>query len=73
MEDQINIMQTREMLEIVNIVVPILNKKERAQLTRFCAKALYRYKKEECMQYFDIRYKKEEYPNGLPMEDASNE
>ena len=60
MEDQINIMQTREMLEIVNIVVPILNKKERAQLTLFCAKALYRYKKEE-------------YPNGLPMEDSANE
>ena len=57
MKDQINIMQTREMFEIVNIVVPILNKKEHAQLTLFCAKVLYRYKKEE-------------YPNGLPMEES---
>ena len=51
MEDQINIMQTREMLEIVNIVVPILNKKERAQLTLFCAKALYRYKKRRISEW----------------------
>lgn len=57
MKDQINIMQTREMFEIVNIVVPVLNKKEREQLTRFCAKVLYRCKKEEC-------------PNGLPMEET---
>ena len=54
MEDQINIMQTREMLEIVNIVVPILNKKEHAQLALLCAKVLQRYEKEV-------------YPNGLPM------
>ena len=56
MEDQINIMQTREMLEIVNIVVPILNKKEHAQLMLF-------------FFFFLNRYRKEEYPNGLRMED----
>lgn len=57
MKDQINIMQTREMLEIVNCVVPILNQKEHAQFTLLCAKVLQRYEKEE-------------YPNGLPMEDV---
>ena len=55
MKNQINIMQTREMLEIVNYVVPILNQKEHAQLTLLCAKVLQRYEKEV-------------YPNGLPME-----
>lgn len=55
MKDQINIMQTREMLEIVNVVVPILNNKEHAQLALLCAKVLQRYEKEV-------------YPNGLPME-----
>lgn len=57
MKDQINIMQTREMLEVVNVVVSILNKKEHAQLTLFCSEVL-------------NRYKKEEYPNGLPMEET---
>lgn len=55
MKDQINIMQQRQTLEIVNGVIRVLNQKEHAQLMLFCAKVL-------------ERYEKEEYPNGLPME-----
>lgn len=57
MKDQINIMQQRQTLEIVNGVVRVLNQKEHAQLMLLCAKVLQRYEKEE-------------YPNGLPMEDS---
>ena len=60
MKDQINIMQTRQMLKIVNGVVRVLNQKERGELMLFCAKVL-------------DRYEKEVYPNGLPMEAKANE
>jgi len=44
---QIDISQTRQMLEIINGVVPILNQKEHSQLLLFCAKVLKRYENEK--------------------------
>lgn len=57
MKDQVSISDVREAIKMAKDITPIMNQTEYLQLVALYARVL-------------ERYKKEEYPNGLPKEDS---
>lgn len=53
MENQITIKQVRTLMNLINPLLPILNQEEYFKFINLCGDVI-------------DRYKKEEYPNGLP-------